>query len=173
MAHIVFSIAGPPERKERPRASSKNSRVYTPKKTMAAEKRIGQEAKLRMHNAGLKPFLGPLKLTLIATFPIPKSWPKYVRAAAEAGKVWHVSQGAPDLDNVVKLYLDAMNGIVFHDDSQIAVITTAKKHGSPERVDVKIEELPQSEDEITPGQRTLEDKVEAERQKYASGRLGR
>ena len=34
--------------------------------------------------------------------------------------------GRPDLDNFVKTFLDSMNGILWHDDSQVVEIVASK-----------------------------------------------
>jgi len=44
----------------------------------------------------------------------------------------------PDLDNIVKLYMDAMNGLVFEDDSQIVSLYADKRYSTEEGVIVEI-----------------------------------
>ena len=62
--------------------------------------------------------------------PIPKSWTrKRKELMAEEG---HTQK--PDLDNYVKTILDACNGVVYEDDSQITCIT-AMKSWAPEGYD--------------------------------------
>lgn len=58
-----------------------------------------------------------------AVFPIPKSWPRAKKAEALAGKL---PPGKPDIDNILKVVLDGLNGIAYEDDKQV-VLTQCKK----------------------------------------------
>ena len=46
----------------------------------------------------------------------------------------------PDIDNIAKIILDALNKIAFKDDNQITKIEIEKKYAEEEKVYVKIEE---------------------------------
>lgn len=59
----------------------------------------------------------PLALLVYAFIPIPKSWSAKDRADALFGGIMPVSR--PDHDNYLKVASDAMNKIVFKDDSQV------------------------------------------------------
>lgn len=116
---IHFEIPGDPVAKARPRAAmvGGHARLYTPAKTEKYEARVavfGQQAM-----AGRAPLEGALALSVVALFPIPASWPKKRQAAARAGTELHTKK--PDLDNVIKAIKDGLNGIVWGDDSQVAV----------------------------------------------------
>jgi Holliday junction resolvase RusA-like endonuclease len=51
----------------------------------------------------------------------------------------------PDLDNLVKLACDALNGLMWTDDAQVACVSAAKVWGSEGRTDVKVwQEKPKS-----------------------------
>lgn len=156
---ISFSIPGKPARKERARFNRISGNVYTPDSTEEAEKAIAAEFR-RARGPG-RPWVGPIKLTVIGVFSIPPSWPKAVREEALTGRVWHITRGDADLDNMIKLVSDALNKIAFVDDAQIAVLTCAKRFGVPERTEITIEALPQSEAAITPGQKALEKRIAA------------
>ena len=60
------------------------------------------------------------------------------RAAALTGQLYATKK--PDKDNIEKAIADALNGVAWFDDAQISGGGT-KRYGSPERVDVTIEEL--------------------------------
>lgn len=47
----------------------------------------------------------------------------------------------PDCDNIAKNINDALNGIVYHDDKQIACLTVNKFYSESEYVRVKISEF--------------------------------
>ena len=72
-------------------------------------------------------------------FPAPASWSKAKRARALAGVDWHTSK--PDADNVAKAILDACNGVVFRDDSQIVMLTATKEFSETPGVRVVIREV--------------------------------
>lgn len=76
---------------------------------------------------GRPPIKAPVRIELLIEVPIPTSWSARKRAQAIAGDVRPSSR--PDLDNYVKS-LDALNGIVIVDDSQIVEIHARKKYGT-------------------------------------------
>jgi Holliday junction resolvase RusA-like endonuclease len=84
----------------------------------------------------------PLKTALEAfiyvRLPVPKSYPKKRAEACLSGSEWPCKK--PDLDNVVKSFMDAMNGIVYSDDSQVVEIHTTKVYAETGGVDVLIKE---------------------------------
>jgi Holliday junction resolvase RusA-like endonuclease len=67
---------------------------------------------------------------------MPKS--KVKRAQAEAGTLRPTTR--PDLDNMVKLVSDSLNGIVYRDDSQIVGLTAAKMWSETPRVEIQVQE---------------------------------
>ena len=46
----------------------------------------------------------------------------------------------PDIDNIAKIVLDAMNKFAFKDDTQITKLEVEKKYGNEEKIVIKIEE---------------------------------
>ncbi len=57
------------------------------------------------------------RVSFIFHMPIPKSTPKKFLPYYNSGIVKHEKK--PDTDNLIKLYLDCMNGITFDDDSKV------------------------------------------------------
>jgi len=131
---VTFTVPGPPVGKGRPRMT-RRGHTYTPQKTIDAEERIAAEARSALDRLAE----GPVRLTVWATFQPAKSWPKYRRAAALGS--FHTQK--PDVDNLGKLVADALNGIAYADDSQIAEIVCRKIWGPSPSTVVMIEELPQ------------------------------
>jgi len=121
MSTVVFVIPGVARGKQRPRAT-RTGRVYTPKQT------VNQEAYIKMLAAtamrGLAPFVGPLEATFSISVAIPKSFTRQQRKLIDEGNLYPTSK--PDIDNVVKLLCDAMNGIVYGDDKQIVDLYVSK-----------------------------------------------
>ena len=68
-----------------------------------------------------------MRIEARAVFIIPKSWPKAKKQAAMIGEIQHT--GKPDADNVLKTVGDALNGIVWKDDSQIVSASINKRYG--------------------------------------------
>lgn len=52
---------------------------------------------------------------------------------------WHNAR--PDIDNLIKFYLDVMNAIIYSDDSQVVKITSEKVYDKEPRTEITIEEL--------------------------------
>jgi Holliday junction resolvase RusA-like endonuclease len=46
----------------------------------------------------------------------------------------------PDIDNILKAYLDAMNGIVYEDDTQVVSLHSTKVYGTVGLVEVLVKE---------------------------------
>ncbi|MEG2395214.1 MAG: RusA family crossover junction endodeoxyribonuclease, partial [Ruthenibacterium sp.] len=67
---------------------------------------------------------------------IPKSYPKKKAALCCQNIIRPTCK--PDMDNVVKVVADALNGIAYHDDSGIVEMRIAKRYGNPERLVVRI-----------------------------------
>ena len=68
-----------------------------------------------------EPLAGPVRLTLTFLFPRPKYLDK---GKGPWPRVYHDKK--PDRDNLEKSVQDALTGIMYADDSQIAVATTSK-----------------------------------------------
>lgn len=122
---VTIVIMGPPAGKGRPKFTRKGH-AFTPEHTRAAEKQIAWTAKSEMGSRA--PMEGPLMLNFRAIYVIPKSWPKQKQMDALLGRIRPTSK--PDIDNVQKLLCDAMNGIVYRDDSQIVHVECDKRYGA-------------------------------------------
>ena len=76
--------------------------------------------------AGLVPTYDAISLRLIAYFPVPNSYSKKMRGECVAGLIKPTVK--PDIDNVVKAALDAMNGVVYADDKQVFELSITKQY---------------------------------------------
>jgi Holliday junction resolvase RusA-like endonuclease len=106
---VTIRLAGVPVAKGRPLVTRRGT--FTPLKTRKAEAALRAAAKVAM--ADLAPFKGPVGMEFRAHF-----------TKAKSSKFKHKTM-KPDLDNLIKL-CDSLNGICFHDDSQIVTIIAAK-----------------------------------------------
>ena len=129
----VIVIAGEPVGKGRPKFSRQSGRAYTPAKTANTEAYVKSEA---VRQVGQPMLAGPLTVSVRATVSVPASWSKKKREAALSGATRPT--GKPDLDNTLKLYCDALNGIVWVDDSQIVCVYAEKKYGENPQTELKI-----------------------------------
>ena len=160
MTRIAFTIYGKPKGKGRARAYK--GRMITPKATVDAENAIGWECKLAMANAGVESgtgermaiILGPVRVSIEAVFPIPKSWKPADRAAALTGRMDCISK--PDKDNIEKLVLDALSMVAWADDSQVTRGPVVKRYGEPARTEVTVEAISEADSPKSPAQRRLE-----------------
>lgn len=110
--------------KARPRFM-RSGHTYTTESTRDAEKQIAACAR----SAGVEPIQAPQPVSVLieAFYPIPTSWPKAKKADANAGDLLPTVK--PDIDNVAKLVLDALNGIAYEDDAQVVAIAATKAYG--------------------------------------------
>ena len=81
---------------------------------------------------------GRLSINIIAYLKIPKSTSKKKEAGMLENKISPTKK--PDIDNITKVVLDALNKFAYKDDTQITEITVVKKYASTPKVKIKIEE---------------------------------
>lgn len=84
-------------------------------------------------------YLCPVSVSINAAFAIPKAWSKKKKKRALGGEVLYTRR--PDIDNIVKFYLDALNGYAYKDDSCVAIIDAGKFYAPEAYVEIKIEPL--------------------------------
>jgi len=127
---ISLKIPIRPTPKGRPRTAVRGGRaiIYTPETTAKFEKAVAQYARLKVKNM----LSGPLTAILEFHFIPPKSWSEKKKAQAFD----HVIK--PDLDNLEKSVLDALEGICFENDSQICRKSSSKRYGSTDQIIVTI-----------------------------------
>lgn len=120
-------------------------RVYHYDKRLSRiwKERVMLCASTALHRNGIKGLAfdekTPLQMTVIFFRTIPPSWSKKKQQAALSGDLWPVSR--PDLSNYLKGLEDALNGIVYPDDSAICRSTQLKGYAKRAHTRVIIEEL--------------------------------
>lgn len=118
MKRISFFVHCEPVPQPRAKVSTRGgfARAYVDKKHPShALKQAIREA-----YRGREKLEGPIECNLEFLFARPKS---HTRKQRECG--WHT--GKADIDNLQKLVFDALNGIAYDDDKQIAVVTAYKR----------------------------------------------
>ena len=136
---IHITIPGVPQSKARPRFATKNNRVfaYTNERTASYESFI--KLTYQQHYRGKQPLTGALCANITAYFPIPKSATKKAHESMLAGETQHTKK--PDCDNIAKICLDALNGIAYHDDSQVIKLKVEKLYSDEPRAEIILKEL--------------------------------
>ena len=110
-----FFVPGKPEWLRRHRTTVRNGKpiMFDPPQNREAKRLIQQYARLAMAGSDW-PLDGPLSVSLTFNVFRPKSskreWPSV----------------KPDIDNYIKLVLDALNGFVWRDDCQVVKIDATK-----------------------------------------------
>lgn len=125
-----YVIEGRPQSLSRPRFA--NGIVYDSQKDIKT--RTGLELK-NQHELPL--FTGALKLDVIFYMQVPDSMKR--KRKDDVSYTPHCKK--PDIDNLIKFVLDCSNGILFEDDSQIAIINASKIYSMLGRTEFTITQL--------------------------------
>lgn len=134
---LTFHVDINPVPKGRPRFSKVGGfmRSYTPKKTSDYETEVRTQAQAVMTR---EPLETPLAVYLYFRLPIPRSHPKKRQEACLNGSERPIKK--PDIDNLAKSVLDGLNGVVWHDDSQIVSLHLTKVYARNPGIDLLIRE---------------------------------
>lgn len=135
---IEFIIPGDPVPQGRPRAGRAGRRIvmYDPKESREYKRYVSLIARQHAPKTLLK---GPLSVEMKIYRKIPKSTTKKDRALISEGIKRPVTK--PDTDNYTKSVLDALNGIIYKDDSQVTDLYASKYYSDNPRVELKIQEI--------------------------------
>lgn len=131
----AFTIEGEARTNERARHGMK--RVYTPVKTKIARREVVQAYRSAQLTDAVH--AGPVRMKVT------------IEHAAAKGEAWpgRFCRKKPDLDNVLKLVADALNGVAYLDDAQIIEMRAEKGYALGSAVHVVLtfeEELPKPKD---------------------------
>ena len=134
---VTFVVEGKPRGKGRPRFTMRSGypTAYTPKETAEYEKQI-RDAYLaeggELHNGGIG-------IMVSAFYPVPKSATKKDRMAMLDGETFPLVK--PDVDNILKVVCDALNGVAYPDDSHILQAVVQKHYASEGYIRVTVSEF--------------------------------
>ena len=131
-----FEVIGDIKGKARPRVNTYTGNAYTPTPTKDYENLIKQYFKIKYPR--YVPLEGRVAIKISAIFDIPKTTTKKDRVLIEEGKLSPTKK--PDIDNIVKIVLDALNKMAFKDDNQITKLEVEKLYGQEEKIVVRVEE---------------------------------
>ena len=133
---IRFTVYGDPVPKARPRVV--NNHAYTPSRTKDHETKIALVYKSIYHGVCFEKGV-PLRMETDFYIKIPQSASKKARARMESGEE-RPTKKSLDVDNCGKLVADALNGVAYHDDSQIVEMAARKFYGEP-RTEIHVEKI--------------------------------
>lgn len=109
---FVFEVRGEVVGSARPRVTRHGT--YMPAKT----RRYRETIKGNFIEQGGRVMRGPLSVRIDVYRKLPKSRPKRMESEPDTYK--------PDVDNIAKNVLDALNGLAWEDDSQVVALTVRK-----------------------------------------------
>ena len=139
---LKFTVPGQPQGKARARTVMNRytgkTMSFTPEKTALYENLIKvsyfEQCGRRNVEKGT-----PISIKIIAGFQIPKSTSLKRERQMLAGLLRPTKK--PDADNISKCILDALNGIAYHDDSQVTDLEVTKIYAKEPGVRVFIREM--------------------------------
>lgn len=146
MKSVSFHVPGKPQGKARARTFYNENlgrhMSVTPENTVLYENLIKT---MYIHAAhGCKFEKGtPVVLRIVARYMPAKSTSKKQLRQMLDGEVFPLKK--PDMDNIVKVVADALNGVAYQDDTQIMMVFAKKVYSAVEGLDVVVEEYKKEE----------------------------
>lgn len=131
-----FTVYGEPKGKGRPRFA-RNGHTYTPSETVNYETLVKVSYQAQCEGCYDKDKM--LCMTVMAYFNVPKSASNKKREAMLAGRIRPTKK--PDLDNILKIVADSLNGIAYYDDAQIVGISLRKFYSDVPRTEIIIQDI--------------------------------
>lgn len=137
---IEFTVPAIPVAQPRQRsvAFAGRIRTYTPTKHPVNDFKASVRLVAAQAWSGA-PLDGPLSVAIAFVLPRPKA---KIRKRGDNPRYWHT--GRPDFDNLAKSLTDALTGLLWRDDSQLAMVAITKQVAAADEqpcVGVKVEPL--------------------------------
>ena len=135
---IELTVPGEPQGKQRAKVFKKGdfAGAYTPKKTVNYETYI--KALFVAKYPDFIPLTGPLILQFVAYVSIPKSTSQKKRFLMLERII--LPEKKPDVDNILKIIMDALESVAYERDSQIAISVSVKLYSDRPRLELQIEQ---------------------------------
>ena len=139
---LKFTVPGPPQGKARARTvhNTHTGKVmsFTPENTVVYENLIKgcflEQCGRKCFDKGI-----PVAVSIVAGFQIPKSTSQKRERQMLSGMIRPTKK--PDADNISKCVLDSLNGIAYHDDSQVTELEIRKIYAKNPGITVFIREM--------------------------------
>jgi len=131
---LKIKIPGNPQSQPRHRHTVRGKvvRTYDPKSNDKKEL-----AKYITENYSFEKTDRPLLVVIQASFKIPSSYSKLQRKLINN----KYRPKKPDIDNIAKYYLDAMNNVVYFDDAQIIGLNIVKTYSEKPSVVIRLHSI--------------------------------
>ncbi|MDP5277249.1 RusA family crossover junction endodeoxyribonuclease [Chengkuizengella axinellae] len=135
---IKFVVHEEPVAQGRPRVTTKNGkpRLYDPDKSKHFKQLVAMIAKQYAPETLLD---CPLVLRITFYRSIPTRFTKAERRQIQSGELRPITK--PDIDNYVKAIKDALNKVIWTDDSKVVDLHAGKYYSDKPRVEIEILEL--------------------------------
>lgn len=116
------------------RAGRNGVRSFTPKRNMAFEAHIRAIGAVTMAKTGTAPTPDACTAEIAVERAPPKSWSKKKAVEMRGQPI----TGRPDVDNLAKAILDALNEVAYEDDAQISDLHFSRRWGEVDCIRVRI-----------------------------------
>jgi len=117
--------------------TTRTGNKYLDASVIKYRKAIRNMAISQMRNQKAERIEGAVNMNIIYAFRRPKSLSKKERNEIDGGK--NIPKTTkPDIDNLTKAILDALNGIVWKDDAQVTQINIQKVWSAKDQIEVEI-----------------------------------
>lgn len=137
---MLFIVEGKPQGKGRARTvrNKYTGKVhsFTPERTANYEELIRWSYKA---SGGEFHFDKALIVDILAFYPIPKGFNKAKKKSATDGILRPTAK--PDCDNIIKVVLDALNGVAYYDDKQVVRVCCDKYYSETGHLKIEVKEL--------------------------------
>ncbi len=155
---LTFEVPGTPKGKARARKGKQG--YYTPAETTAYQNTVALFFKSAWQQVSrtchweMEPWKGPVGMKLTGYFPVPVSWSEWKKDLVQHGDDYGYLPtlaahdinfryiAKPDFDNVEKAVLDALEGLLYKNDSQVFSRGFSKFYSHNPRLVVEVETLP-------------------------------
>ena len=117
--------------------TTRNGNKYLDPSVIKYRKTIRNMAILQMQKQKAEKIEGAVNMNIIYAFRRPQSLSKKERNEIDNGKIVPKTT-KPDIDNLTKAILDALNGIVWKDDAQVAQINIQKIWSAKDQIEIEI-----------------------------------
>lgn len=145
--HLVINIPGEPFSKQSARFYAKQISGKTVVRSHQSKEVKANQEYVRLCAVTAKPrdfkiWEGPIAVKVTYIFAPPKSWPKHKKLKLASGHNYYKTT-KPDLtDNLNKGVFDALEGLIFKNDSQICVVESlVKKYGLAPATIVELKQI--------------------------------
>jgi len=143
---FMLTVMGPPTAKGRPRFARARGHAYTPASTRKAELALREAIRVACRRDRWEPARGQCVLEVGFELALTQAQQRKPHLPCP-----HVVK--PDLDNLAKLVLDAANGLLWLDDSQVVRIIAAKSRSIAPRTTIRVIAQPVAEAPSAPAKR--------------------